>query len=133
MLLNYLVTDISRLASTEYFQYIIQFENQLAADIWFMENDFHTEESPFYSQEFECTAFLDTRLKMMDNFLRNNHINQLYMLETEYYRVLFFTEYSCQKFTARIIEGCADKDDIEIQAVDKQFLYGFVTPTKKQT
>lgn len=128
-MLNFLVTDISRLNSLDYFQYIIQFDDQISADIWFIENDFHIEELPFYNQEFECTPFNDNNVSAMTNMLAKNHIEKLSMIEAKDYRVLCFTEHSCQKFMARVIEGCANEGSIEIQEVDKHFIYGFANPT----
>ena len=128
-MLNFLVTDISRLNSLDYFQYIIQFEDQLSADIWFMENDFNTEELPFYNQEFECTPFYDMGVESIRGLMAKNKIEKLTLVEADYYKVLCFTKQSCQKFTARVIEGCADEGTLEIQEVDKHFIYGFANPT----
>lgn len=127
-MLNFLVTDISQVLSINYFQYIIQFESQLDADIWFIENDIRTEEFPYYNKEIEIVPFYDKNISTLNTFLSSYGINKLVMIEATSYKVLCFTEQSYQKFTGNVIKGSVD-EKLEFTEVDKHFIYGFANPS----
>lgn len=124
-MINFLVINNLSLLPTDYFKFIVQFDSQMEADIWFIENGFNTEQVPFYKDELECAPVNELIAKSVLTFAKNSNIKHFTLIESEHYRVLCFTEKERNKFTAQRIEG-AVQENLEFTDVETSFIYGFV-------
>lgn len=123
---NFLITNICGIKPTEYFKYIVQFEDTLNADIWFLENGFNTEQIPFYNEEFECTPMSEKLASIILGFSRDYHIKKFTLIESETYKVLCFTEEERNEFASERIRGNKEEESLEFTEVEPSFVFGFV-------
>lgn len=124
IMLNFLITDICSLIPTDYFRYIVQFEDTMSAQIWFIENGYNTEQVPYYKESFECSPVDTSTAKALMIFAKNNNLNKFTLIESESYRILCFTEKERNRFTTERLEG-SEQEKLEFTEVEPSFVFGF--------
>ena len=130
MLYNFLCIDTAKLNTLDYFKFVIQFDEPLQADLWFIENDINTDDTPFYKDTLEYTPFNIGYVSPLKFCLNKLNINTIKMIEADYFRVLCFTDKQAQEFIAERIQGAAESETLEVTDVDADFIYGFANQTQ---
>lgn len=130
-MLNFLVSDICQLTQKDMFKYIVQFENAVEAEVWFLENDFNTERFPYYKDSLEAIAVDENVAEMLIQFAKDNHINKFFLVESDAgYRSLCFTGEGRNKFVAERIQF-SKGEVFEITEVEPSFVFGFTNVPSK--
>lgn len=124
-MLNFLVTDICGIISSDYFKHIVQFENTLEAEIYFSENGVNTDQVPFYNEQFEYSPVDENIALAILNLAKSNNIKTFTLIESDYYKALCFTEKERNKFVADRIAGSSE-EKLELTDVESTFIFGFV-------
>ena len=122
---NFLITDQSSITPETYFKYIIQFDNNIDSEIWFLENEYDTFRRPMKKETLECIPFNEQNAKNILTFAQNNKIEKFILIESsENYRVLCFTEQERNEFTAERVK-LSSYEALEFTEVEPTFVYGF--------